>query len=128
MPEYYARPNARWPVRSIASSISKGQVVCGYSRRQGTRRCDTVRKTSVSLRYSGWPRMYNLVAMRGNMMIPGDSGGPWSYSDRAFGVVSGSMVICDSSFLGIEWDCHRRDVWSRASLMGPAMGVQVRTQ
>lgn len=95
---------------------------------QGERDCDYVHKTSVSVQYSGWPRMYSLVAMKGMMMVGGDSGGPWSYYDKAFGVVSGGMVICDSSFLGIKWDCYWRDIWSRASLMGPALGVQVLTQ
>lgn len=122
--QYYARPNERRYVTSVANSISKGQWVCGYSRMQGTRRCDKVHRTSVSVRYSGLPRMYNLVAMRGMMMIPGDSGGPWSYGSQAFGIVSGGMVMCN--FLGI-FDCHWRDLWSRASYLPQALGVMVRT-
>jgi hypothetical protein len=46
--EYYAYPSIKWPVRSIASSISKGEVVCGYSRMKGTRHCDRVYRTNVS--------------------------------------------------------------------------------
>lgn len=122
--EYYARPNERRPVESVAGSICKGQWVCGYSRMQGTRKCDTVYKTSVSVKYSGLPRMYNLVAMKNEMMIGGDSGGPWSYGNKAFGIVSGGMVICDFLFFGCEW----RDIWSRASYLGSALGVTVRTQ
>lgn len=121
--EYYARASTRWPVRSIATSISKGEVVCGYSRRTGVRSCDTVYRTSVSQQGSD-----RLVAMKGNFMVPGDSGGPWSWYDKAYGIVKGYKTICDSSFLWIEWDCHRRATWTRASYFGPALGVVVRTQ
>jgi hypothetical protein len=37
------------------------------------------------------PTVYNLVAMNGDMTIAGDSGGPWSYGDKAYGIVSGAM-------------------------------------
>ena len=62
--------------------------------------------------------MYNLVAMRNNMMIGGDSGGPWSYSDRAFGIISGYNTI---------W-LKKRDLWSRVHYMEFGLGVQVITQ
>ena len=118
IPEYYAAPTTRWPVRSVANSISKGQWVCVYSRMQGIRKCSTVYKTSVSVKYDGLPRMDRLVAMSTRTAIPGDSGGPWSYYDKAFGIVSGGMVI----------DGVWRDIWSRVSYLSPALGVEVRTQ
>lgn len=123
LPQYYARPNERRLVTSVAGSISKGQVVCGYSRMQGIRKCDKIYKTSVSVKYSGLKRMYKLVAMRNNMMVPGDSGGPWSYGNRAFGIVSGSKIMCDSLF----WGCERRDLWSRASYLPSALNVRILT-
>lgn len=126
--EYYARATTKWPVRSVASSISKNQIVCGYSRMRSIRRCDRVRSTNVSVQYPGEPRMHNLIAMIGRMMIPGDSGGPWSYYDKAFGIVSGSTTICDGRFLWWQTDCHQRDVFSRASLLQAALGVTVLTQ
>ena len=118
IPEYYATPTKRWPVRSVANSISKGQIVCVYSRRQGIRKCSTVYKTSVSVHYQDEPRMYNLVAMSDDITVPGDSGGPWSYYDKAFGIVSGSSTI----------DGAPRDLWSRVGYLSSALGVQVRTQ
>jgi len=121
--EYYSWPTTRWPVRSIANSISKGEWVCSYSRMKGDRRCDQVFRTSVSVNYSCCPRMRRLVAMEGNFNIPGDSGGPWSYYDKAYGIVSGWKTICNWWIFG----CNRRDLWSRVSYLGPSLGVQVRT-
>ena len=118
VPEYYATPTTRWPVRSVANSISKGQWVCVYSRMQGIRRCSTVYNVSVSVQYKDLPRMFQLVAMSTNTVIPGDSGGPWSYYDKAFGIVSGYGWI----------DGAPRDFWSRVSFLSPALGVEVRTQ
>ena len=111
--EYYARPNTRWPVRSIATSISKNQVVCVFSRMQGTRSCDRVYRTNTSQGSSK-----RLVAMRNHRTVGGDSGGPWSYSDRAFGIHKGWKRI---------W-FKRRNTWSRVSYLGPALNVVVRTQ
>mmetsp|Transcript_12912 Transcript_12912/g.18993 ORF Transcript_12912/g.18993 Transcript_12912/m.18993 type:complete len:511 (-) Transcript_12912:118-1650(-) len=121
--EYYARPTTLWPVRSVATSISKGEWVCSYSRMKGDRKCDRVFRTSVSVNYSCCPKMKRLVAMEHRFNIPGDSGGPWSRYDKAYGIVSGSKTICDWWIFG----CNRRDVWSRVNYLGPALGVQVRT-
>jgi len=120
---YYSKPNTRWPVRSIATSISKGEWVCAYSRMKGERNCDRVFRTSVSVNYSCCPKMKRLVAMERNSNIGGDSGGPWSWYDKAYGIHSGSKVICNWLFFG----CKRRSVWSRVNYLGPSLGVQVRT-
>lgn len=111
--EYYPISYLRWPVRSIATSVSAGEVVCGYSRVQDRRFCDTVYRTSVSQENSR-----NLVAMTNQNMVGGDSGGPWSYYDKAYGIVKGYTTI----------NFGRRDTWTKASNFGPALGVQVRTQ
>ena len=42
----------------------------------GVRECDKVYRTSVSVNYSGHPQMHKLVAMEGEFMVGGDSGGP----------------------------------------------------
>lgn len=118
LPEYYKDRDARWPVRSVAGSVTKGQVVCGYSRMRSVRKCDRVYSTSVSVQYTGLPRIYNLVMMSGEMMTGGDSGGPWSNYDRAFGIHSGRMTV----------NGRKRDMWSRASYLPQALGVRVRTQ
>lgn len=111
--EYYALPNTRWPVRNIGYSISKGQVICGYSRMQGTRFCDTVYRTSASQGASS-----NVVAMTNHNTVGGDSGGPWSFYDTAYGIHKGYTTI----------DGSRRNTWSRVSYLPYALGVRVRTQ
>lgn len=117
--EYYSKPNVRWPVRSYALSISKNEWVCAYSRKQGLRTCDQVLKTVVSMQNS-----YFLVAMKGEFMKSGDSGGPWSWYDKAYGIHKGERTVC--SFW--PFDCKRRDIWSRVAFMPITLGVQVRTQ
>lgn len=118
--EYYATPSTRWPVRSVALGISKGQWVCGYSRMQGFRKCDQVFRTSVSQGSSS-----RLVAMKGQFMVGGDSGGPWSWYDKAYGLVKGYRTICDPFW---PFGCKHRATWSRAAYMPVVLGVQVRTQ
>lgn len=119
LPEYDAAPGLRWPVRAVAYSISKNEWVCGHSRMQGRRHCDRVFKTSVSQGSSN-----RLVAMRGMNMVGGDSGGPWSFYDKAYGVVKGARYMCDPFW---PFSCNWRDTWSRASYFGYALGVWVRT-
>ena len=121
LPEYYKEPGIRWPVYGVGSSISKGQAICGYSRMQGIRQCDTVYKTSVSAGVH-----QRLVAMKGNFMVDGDSGGPWSYVFTAYGIVRGNKKICDH-WWQITSRCPRRALWTRASYFNAGMGVDVLT-
>ncbi len=94
--------------------ISVGESVCSYGRSSNSRDCSfDVQSTSVSCTVNG---VFNdrLVQMNGNSSIPGDSGGGWSWGNRAYGSVKGI--------------CGGRAVWSVADYYDEALGVFVRTQ
>ena len=116
--EYYASPTDLREVNSVETSAAVNNTYCVYSRRQGTRTCDQVYSTFVtSLTFSGG-LVSNLVAMEDLNAVPGDSGGPWSYSTEAVGSDRGSQWI---------W-FKTRDVWSKAWLFDSAIDVEVMTQ
>ena len=109
--EYWASPTSLRDVTSINYSFSKNDVICVYSRMQGTRTCDYVYSTSVS--QSGAKK---LVAMDNDNTVGGDSGGPYSYGSEASGIVKGAKVIW------FKW----RGTFSKANLLDEALGVVVR--
>lgn len=112
--EYYSSPNVRWPVRSIGRSISVGQFICGYSRMTKTRDCMRVYSTSTSAQYSGFPRVYNLVEMDDYVMVGGDSGGPWSYYDAAYGIHSGTRTYSSTVV---------HNLWSRVNYITAGLNL-----
>lgn len=116
--EFYYSRDFRWPVRSIATSVAVNQWVCFYSRMLDTgRTCDQVLKTS----HAAGPNA-RLVAMKDDNTIGGDSGGPWSYYDKAFGIHKGDSWICAAD------GCKDRNVWSRVAYLPLTLGVEVLTQ
>ena len=116
-PVYYGNVNSIWPVRTVAGSVSENEWVCFYSRRQSQRTCDQVLRTSVSTGSSS-----QMVAMKNDNSVGGDSGGPWSFYDKAYGIHQGDSSICDVD------GCRLRNVFSRVSFLPVALGVRVRTQ
>ena len=115
--EYYASPNDRRQVNSIANSISVNDWFCVYSRMQGTRTCDQVYSTGVTS-LSGLTLISNLVAMDDDNTVAGDSGGPWSYGTQAGGGHRGDQWIWFGT----------RNVWTPARLFDNSLNVDVMTQ
>jgi streptogrisin C len=113
-PRFYASSNEVRDVLSIEprASISVGESICFYGRSSNSRDCSfDVESISVSCTVSG---VFNnrLVRMDGNSAIGGDSGGGWSWNNRAYGSVKG---ICGGGA-----------VFSVADLYDEAIGVTVR--
>jgi len=114
--EFYASATAIREVNSVEprASISIGESICFYGRSSNQRFCQyDVSALSVSCTVNG---VFNdrLVRMNGNSAIGGDSGGGWSWNNRAYGSVKG---ICGGGA-----------VFSVADLYDEALGVRVRTQ
>ena len=114
--EFYASATTIRKVTSVEprASISIGESICFYGRSSNQRFCQyDVSALSVSCTVSG---VFNdrLVRMDGNSAIGGDSGGGWSWNNRAYGSVKG---ICGGGA-----------VFSVADLYDEALGVRVRTQ
>lgn len=110
LPEYWANVNDKRYVNYRKTSFSNNDIVCVYSRMQGTRDCDYVYSTSTSQQGSK-----KLIAMDGYHTTGGDSGGPWSYSTTAAGIHKGYKTI---------W-FKKRNTFSRVSYLDEALGVQV---
>ena len=90
--EYYADPTDRREVNSVETSAAVNNTYCLYSRMQGTRTCDQVYSTYVVMLTSSGLAS-DLVAMDDSNSVGGDSGGPWSYSTEAAGIVKGSLWL-----------------------------------
>lgn len=91
------------------------ESVCQYGRASNDRDCSLdVQDVSQACTNSG---VFNdrLVLMDGETTIGGDSGGGWSYGNRAFGSTKGR---CNPSF-------PDNDAWSVADLYDEAIGVRV---
>ena len=101
-----------WPAGSFATNM----VTCVHSRVQGTRSCDRIYSTSVSSTVNGRTAS-NLVATDNDNTVPGDSGGPWSFSTIADGIHRGDKWIWFGT----------RNVFSKADLLPAALGVEVMT-
>jgi hypothetical protein len=114
--DYFADPTDLRDVASVETSAAVNNTYCVYSRMQGTRTCDQVWSTFVAmLTWAGLAS--NLVGMDDNNVVPGESGGPWSYSTEAVGTVVGEI------WLPFGW----HDTFSRAWRFDTAVGVVVKT-
>jgi streptogrisin C len=108
--DFYATDTDVRDVQSVepAASISINESVCFYSRLQGTRFCTPrVRYTNVTA--FGASRLVHMTAQVG---IGGDSGGGWSYNNKAYGSLVGNCVV--NGYFG--------DVFSVADYYPSALG------
>lgn len=112
-PTSYRDVSTVWPAGGYAVNM----VTCVHSRMQSTRTCDQIYSTNTSVKYSGEPRMSNMVATDNDNTVPGDSGTNWSYSTIADGIHSGDKWIWFGT----------RNVFSKAGNMPNALGVSVMT-
>lgn len=107
-------------IRDVAAveargNISVGESVCLYGRFSDVRNCALdVQDVSQACTNDG---VFNdrLVLMNGDVGIPGDSGGGWSFGATAFGSHKGNCA-----------DVPGREVFSVADLYDEAIGVRVR--
>ncbi|MEM9058503.1 MAG: hypothetical protein AAGD86_13565, partial [Pseudomonadota bacterium] len=114
--EFYATSSSIRDVNSVESwaALSVGESICFYGRSSNRRDCGfDVDALSVSCTVSG---VFNdrLVRMDGNSAIGGDSGGGWSWGNRAYGSVKGI--------------CGGLAVFSFADYYDEALGVFIRLQ
>ncbi|WP_100445493.1 chymotrypsin family serine protease [Glycomyces xiaoerkulensis] len=113
---FYASPNNLRDTLSIEpwSDFTVGESICMFGRATGSRECGLdVEDAWVSCTFSG-TTIDSLVQMDGDVTTGGDSGGPWSWGNRAYG-----------SHVG---DCGGKNVFSRVDDFDEAIGVTVRTQ
>lgn len=113
---FYASESQIRPVQSIepVGNIVVGEPICFYGRFSNERNCSLhVKNTWTACNFnSGW--IGNLIQMSGDVTIPGDSGGGWSWGTRAYG-----------SHVG---DCGGSNVFTPVDLFDEGMGVRVLTQ
>ncbi|MCH7229819.1 S1 family peptidase [Glycomyces sp. L485] len=114
--EFYASSGTLRDTTALEAraNISVNESICVYGRSSNSRDCSLdVNDVSVSCTVSG---VFNnrLVQMDGRVVIGGDSGGGWSFGNRAYGSTKGY--------------CGGLDVFSVADLYDEAIGVTVRTQ
>ncbi|AOE49420.1 chymotrypsin family serine protease [Kangiella sediminilitoris] len=91
--EFYATSASIRDVNSIKSTIFMfpGSSVCEYGRSSNTRTCNhDVIATGVTATFTDGVTVKNLVRVTGDNSIGGDSGGGWSWNNKAWGVHSGS--------------------------------------
>jgi hypothetical protein len=88
--DFYADVNDRRDVSSVepAAGISLGEGVCLFG-------WGSIQHACSSVAITGWSCLSadRLVLMTTNVGAPGDSGGPWFFNNRAYGVEKG---VCDS--------------------------------
>jgi hypothetical protein len=109
--DFYADAATIRDVASVesAANFSVGEVICGYGRASNDRDCSlAVRDTSIVC--GGLNR---LVQMNGDTLIGGDSGGGWSFADRAFG--------------GHQGNCGGFDSFTKGAYFDEAIGVSIAT-
>jgi hypothetical protein len=114
--EFYAYPNTRRDTLSVEPwySFSVGESICMFGRSTNSRECGLdVQNPWWSCTLDGF-LTESLVRMDGDVTISGDSGGNWSWNNRAYG-----------SHVG---DCSWQNVFSRVDDMNEAIGVSVLTQ
>lgn len=114
--EFYAHPNTRRPTLTVEPwySFTVGESICMFGRSTNVRHCSLdVQNTWWSCTLDGF-LTDSLVRMDGDVTIGGDSGGGWSWNNRAYG-----------SHVG---DCSWQNVFSRADDMNEAIGASVLTQ
>jgi len=124
--EYVAGPDEE-DIREVNSRenwYSVNNTYCAYSRINGTRICDQVYSVNVSQGNSGAQGLCGgvttnrLIAMDGNSNTFGDSGGPWSFSTEAVGIVKGAKWIWFGT----------RATFSMTTRLDEALGVRVKLQ
>lgn len=124
--EYVAGPGTG-DIREVNSRenwYSVNNTYCSYSRINSTRVCDQVYSVNVNQGNSGAQgtcgtvTTNRLIAMDGNSNTFGDSGGPWSFSTEAAGIIKGYKTIWFS----------RRATFSMTTRLDEALGVRVKLQ
>jgi streptogrisin C len=110
--EFYATATSIRTVTSVEPwvAIAVNNWYCVYGRSSNNRQCDDVYSTWVSV-----GSVQSLIAMRNDNTIKGDSGGGWSFGNKAVGIHRGDKWIWFGS----------RNVWSVADLLPVALGVTV---
>ncbi|GAB3660017.1 chymotrypsin family serine protease [Glycomyces tarimensis] len=111
--EFYAHPNTRRDTLSVEPwwGFTVGESICVYGRSTNSRQCGLdVQNPWWSCTLDGY-LTESLVRMDGDVTIGGDSGGGWSWNNRAYG-----------SHVG---DCSWQNVFSRADDFNEAIGVSV---
>jgi hypothetical protein len=114
--EFYAHPNTRRDTLSVEPwwGFTVGESICMFGRSTNSRECGLdVQNPWWSCTLDGF-LTDSLVRMDGDVTIGGDSGGGWSWNNRAYG-----------SHVG---DCSWQNVFSRVDDMNEAIGVSVLTQ
>ncbi|MEU5153837.1 hypothetical protein [Glycomyces sp. NPDC021274] len=114
--EFYAHPNTRRDTLSVEPwwGFTVGESICMFGRSTNVRKCGLdVQNPWWSCTLDGFYTQ-SLVRMNGDVTIGGDSGGGWSWNNRAYG-----------SHVG---DCSWQNVFSRVDDMNEAIGVSVLTQ
>lgn len=115
---YAGDPDGNGPLeinrRDVAAVgiVTNGQTLC-FNGKTTHKHCQGVRDSSVCA-----GTMCHLVQMGSRVTNPGDSGGPWFYGNSAYGIHYGLMY---DPF----WP-YDRDIFSKASLIDDAMGVEIR--
>lgn len=114
--EFYATATQIRTVTSVEPwlGIVWGNWYCVYGRSSNNRQCDDVYSIFV-VSWSGGTLIGNLVAMRDDNTIAGDSGGTWAWGTDAAGGHRGDQWIWFS------W----RNIFSVADLYPAALGVTV---
>lgn len=111
---FYATSNDVREVNALVpgSGIMIGETVCGYGRSSNTRRClDVDSLSAVCTDPDTNVTVYRQTVMDGDVLIPGDSGGPWSNANTAFGIHYGN--------------CGGNDAFTPADFLPQAIGVAV---
>lgn len=124
--EYVAGPDEDdiREVNSRETLYSVNNTYCSYSRINDTRVCDQVYSVNVSQGNSGAQGLCGsvttnrLIAMDGNSNTFGDSGGPWSFSTEAAGIIKGAKWIWFGT----------RATFSMTTRLDEALGVRVKLQ
>jgi hypothetical protein len=99
------------------NNITVGESVCFYGRSINVRTCTTVNSTNLTLTFTDGVTVSRLVASTDNVSTGGDSGGPWTFNNTAYGVHVGAATIGGA----------RRSLFTPADIIDDAIGMSVRT-
>lgn len=105
----YSAPNTLRNITSYEDDFDDlfiGQQICRYGRKTGAK-CDTIRVLRENV---------NEVLMEKNIAEGGDSGGPWFFGNKAYGVHEGERY---------SWG--HRDAWSSVAFLEDSISVTVLT-
>ncbi|WP_106363069.1 hypothetical protein [Glycomyces artemisiae] len=112
-PEFYSSANKRRDTLSIERwwEVSVGESICVFGRKTDVRRCSIgVQNVFYSCTLEGY-LTESMIRMKDAYTVKGDSGGGWSYQNRAFG-----------SHVGL---CGGKSVFTLADDLDHALGVTV---